>query len=233
MKVKIIIISAVVICAIIFAYMLLDKIAVFALSKFYGINVSYTSLTKDRVNGYSFENLKLLNKRMGMGFFSARANLRLNKNSSILKSLDIDFKFKDVHFIRIRPESELGMYDSLNKLVAMPFEDRWAYKDVSGTVEIFSNGFTLKNFTASGNKIRLALEGDIYYNNTVDTRITIYFSKDVLKNIPPELYSVIMKNEPEEWKSFSVKVRGNYGSPSIQISGNLFRLNVSTVVMND
>lgn len=234
MRIKIIIISAAILAAALAAYLSFDKIVIFTLSKFYGINMSSTALNKDKVNGYSFENLKVLNRRLGIGFFSARSNLRINERTSILRSLDIDFKFRDVHFIRSLPESLANlMYDSINRLVAIPFEDRWTYKDVSGTVEIFSNGLTLKNFAANGNEIRLYLSGDIYYNNTVDMDVTIYFSKEVLKDIPSELHSVIMREEPQEWKSFSVKIKGDYRSPSLEVSGKLFRLNVGTVVMND
>ena len=168
-----------------------------------------------------------------MGFFSARSNMKLNKTTSIFKSMDIDFKFRDVHFIRSKPEEARSIYDSLNKLVAAPFEGRWTYKDVSGTVEIFSNGLTLKNFIANGNEIRLSISGDMYYNNKVNTDITIYFSKHVLKDIPNELSSVIMREEPQEWKSFSVNMKGDYKSPSLKVSGKLFRLNIGTMVVND
>lgn len=233
MKYKILIIVAIVLIAITAISLSLDKIVIFTLSRFYGINISYTALSKDRVNGYSFENLKILNKRIGAGFFSARANLKPNNTTSILRSLDVDFKFKDVHFIRSKPEEARSVYDSINKLVAIPFEGRWTYKDISGTVEIFSNGLTLKNFTANGSEIRLSLSGDVYYNNIVDADITIYFSQGVWKDIPSELHSIVMDDEPQGWKSFSVKVKGNYDSPSIQISGKLFRLNVGTVVVKD
>lgn len=220
-----------VIAAVITAFF--DKIALFTLSKFYGVNISFTSVKKDAANGYSFENLKVLNKRIGMGFYSAKAALKPNKTSSLFKSLNIDFKFRDVHFIRSTPEQAAGSYDSLNKIAAIPFEGKWTYKDVSGTVEIFSNGLTLKNFAANGNEIRLSVSGDIFYNNTVDTDLTIYFSKGVLKDIPPELSSVIMKDEPREWKSFSVKIKGNLNAPSLQVSGKLFRLNIGTVSVKD
>ncbi len=234
MRLKIIIISAAILAAALAAYLSFDKIVIFTLSKFYGINMSSTTLSKDKANGYSFENLKVLNRRLGIGFFSARSNLRINRRTSILRSLDIDFKFRDVHFIRSSPEGLANIiYDSINRLVAIPFEDRWTYKDISGTVEIFSNGLTLKNFAANGNEIKLYLSGDIYYNNTVDMDVTIYFSKEVLKDIPSELHSVIMREEPQEWKSFSVKIKGDYRSPSLEVSGKLFRLNVGTVVMND
>lgn len=233
MKQGLIIIFAIILVLLSALYLSFDKIAIFALSKLYGINISYTALSKDKVNGYTFENLKILNKQPGFGFFSARSNLKLNRTTSLLKSLDIDFKFRDVHFIRPNAEKTGSMYDSLDKLVAIPFEGRWAYRDVSGTIEIFSNGLTLRSFAANGSEIRISLAGDIFYNSTINMDITIYFSKSVLKDIPDELSSVIMQDEPQGWKSFSVNTKGDYRSPSVKVSGRLFRLNVGTMVVKD
>ena len=62
---------------------------------------------------------------------------------------------------------------------------------------------------------------------------SVKVTKDVLKDIPPEFSSVIMKEEANEWKSFSVKLKGDLRSPSVQISGKLFRLNIGTMVVNN
>ena len=233
MKLKSIIICAVILTAAVAAYMSFDRIAVFALSKFYGIDISYKSLNKNPRDGYVFEDFKVINKKMALGFFSSRAALKPVKKPDFMKSLNIDFKFKDAHFIKLKTEKVKTMYDKLEELVAIPFEGRWRYKDIDGSVEIFSNGLTLKKLCANGKELRLLISGDIYYNNTMDADITIYFSKEILKDIPKELHSVLMKEEPEEWKSFSVKIKGDYRSPSIQISGKLFRLNIGTVTVKD
>lgn len=213
-------------------YKSFDRIALFALSRFYGIDVSYKGSSRDAKDGFIFENLKIINKKMGMGFFSSRAALKPQLGRDLLKSVNIDFKFKDVHFIKSMEDKVRPKYDTLSEVVAMPFEGRWMYKDIAGEVELFSNGLTFKKFMANGREIRLVLSGDLFYNNTAQAEISIYFSKDVLKDIPPELPSVIMQDEPGEWKSFSVKLKGDLSSPSIQVSGKLFRLNIGTVVIN-
>ena len=233
MKSRMLIAAVLLLAVLATIYLSLDRMIIFTLSRIYHVNISYTALKKDAVNGYSFENLKVFNKQAGIGFFSARSNLKLNKKTSIFKSLDIDFKFRDVHFITGKPEDAKSGYDTLDKLVAVPFEGRWTYKDVSGTIEIFSNGFSLKDFTANGSLIRVSASGDIFYDNKVDMTVTIYFSREVLKDIPQELRSVIMNDEPQEWKSFSVRMRGDYRAPSLQITGKLFRLNVGTIVSRD
>jgi len=226
-----VIIATIIIASTVISYLFLDKITLFALSKFYRLDISYRSLNKDSNGTYVFEEIRLLNKKMGAGFFSQRAVIKPLWTKHSLKSIDFEFKFKDLHFIKFKKEVPDTKYDSLDQLVSIPFEGRWNYKEISGTVELFSNGLTLKNFSAEGREIRLMMSGDVFYNNVVDTDITIFFAKDVLKDIPPELTSVIMKDEPADWKSFSVKAKGNMSSPSLQVSGNLFRLNIGTLTV--
>ena len=231
MKIKFLIIAVIILAAAVTVYLSLDKIIIFSLSKFYNLNISYTAMSKNPQEGYTFENLKILNNGMGLGFFSARASLKPVHKLNFLKSVDLDFKFRDAHFIKSFKDKPKAEYDTLEGVVAVPFEGRWTYKDISGTVEIFSNGFTLKKFTANGSQIKLFVSGDIFYKGMVDVNITATFSKDALKNVPPELSSVVMNEEPEEWKSLSVKMKGDYRSPSVQIYGKLFKLNVSSMRM--
>lgn len=224
-------IAAVIITGVII-FLTFDRIALFALSRIYNVDISYKDLKREAQGGIIFEDLKIMSKNLGLGFFSQRAALKPSWKSGFLKAVNIDFKFRDVHFIKKNEEGVKAKNDTLSDLVAIPFEGRWMYKEVSGEADIFSNGLTLKKFSADGRDIRLALSGDIFYNNTLDVELSVYFSKNVLKDIPQELHSVIMRDEPNEWKSFSVKLKGDLNSPSIQVSGKLFRLNIGTVVMN-
>ena len=214
-------------------YLNFDRIALFAISKLYSQEVSYKHAARDPKAGMAFDGLKIINNKMGLGFFSQRATIKPSWGKNWLKSALLDFKFKDVHFLKSRAAESKTTYDTLSQLIAMPFEGRWMYKEVSGLVEIFSNGITIKRFYADGKDMRLIVTGDVYYNNIVDVELTMHFSKEVLKEIPSELHSVIMKDEPNEWKSFSVKIKGNLSSPSIQITGKVFRLNFGTVVVKD
>lgn len=225
-------IIAVMIITGLIVYSAFDKIALFALSKLYDFDISYKNMAREKQVGFVFENLRIVNKKLGLGFYSQRAMLKPVWETNFLKTINFDFKFKDVHFIKGREEKLKTKYNTLSELVSIPFEGRWTYKDISGHAEIFSNGLTLKKFSANGKEIRLMLSGDIFYNSAVDAEISMYFSKEVLKDVPPELHSVIMREEPDEWKSFSVKLKGDLNSPSIQASGKLFRLNIGTVVMN-
>mgnify|MGYP003393186618 CR=1 FL=1 len=214
-------------------YLNFDRVALFTISKLYSLEISYKHLAKDPKVGLTFDDLRIINSRLGVGFFSRRAAIKPEWGAGWLKSALLDFKFKDVHFLKNKTNENKTAYDTLSQLIAMPFEGRWMYKEVSGLIEVFSNGITIKRFSADGKEMRVIVTGDLYYNNTVDLDVTMHFSKEVLKEIPPELHSVIMQDEPNNWKSFSVKVKGNLNSPSVQVSGKLFRLNIGTIVTNN
>gem|GEM_PF-1950341 len=220
--------------AILIVYLNFDRIALFAISKLYSQDITYKHLAKDPINTrLIFEDLKIINNKLGLGFFSQRAIIKPSWGTDWIKSALVDFKFKDVHFLKSKDGEIKNDYDTLSRLISMPFEGRWMYKDVSGLVEIFSNGITIKRFSADGREMKLIVTGDLYYNNIADVDVTMYFSKEVLKEIPPELHSVIMRDEPNEWKSFSVKIKGDLKSPSLQVTGKMFRLNFGMATVKD
>ncbi len=215
------------------AYLNFDKIAIFAISKLYSQDISYKNLIRDPKAGMIFDDLRIMNNNLGIGFFSQRAIIKQTWGKNWFKSALFDFEFKNVHFLKSSKSENNTTYDTLSQLIAMPFEGRWMYKEVSGLVEIFSNGITIKRFSANGREVRLILTGDLYYDSVVDLDVTAYFSKEVLNEIPSELHSVIMQDEPNEWKSFSVKIKGKLNSPSVQITGKVFRLNFGTVTVKE
>jgi hypothetical protein len=234
MRLRRYLLGALIIGAAIFTvYLNFDRIAIFALSKLYSQEISYKNLAKDPKVGIIIGDLRIINSKLGVGFFSKRATIKPSWGANWIKSALLDFMFKDVHFLKSKTDADKTTYDTLSQLITMPFEGRWMYKEVLGAVEVFSNGITIKRFSAEGKDMKLIVAGDLYYNNTADVNVTIYFSKDVLKEIPPELHSVIMRDEPNEWKSFSVKIKGDLNSPSLQITGKVFRLNVGMITVKD
>ena len=52
MRFKIIVICVLILAVGTAIYLSLDKIIIFTLSKFYGVSISYTALSKDKINGY-------------------------------------------------------------------------------------------------------------------------------------------------------------------------------------
>ena len=126
------------------AYLNFDRIALFAVSKLYSQDISYRHLDKDPNAGLIFEDLRIINSKLGVGFFSQRATIKSAWGASWLKSALLDFKFKDVHFLKKKADENKTDHDALSQLISMPFEGRWMYKDVSGFVNFTSS--TLLNW---------------------------------------------------------------------------------------
>ena len=139
MKKRITAILLIILLASTVIYLSFDKIALFVMYKFYGTDVSYRSMTKDTRDGYMFESLKVMNKKEGFGFYCAHASIKPLKRTDFWNSLDFDFKFKDAHFIKQKADTAKPSYGKPEELAAMPFEGRWKYRDITGSVEMFSN----------------------------------------------------------------------------------------------
>lgn len=198
------------------------RLVIYLFSNTYGLDVSYKNMKILSFKEISFTDLKVIDRRTGLGIFSRESLV----NPVLEKRITIDFNFKEVSFIKNETASE-GNFDSLAALVSMPFASRWNYKEISGKVTPSKEGTHIENFTATSDDIRLKLSGDIFRDNTVRSDIVIYFSERLAKNMPEELSGVILNAESGGWKSLSVKLAGNYKEPSIQISSKLFRLNIS------
>ena len=85
-------------------YLNFDRVALFTLSRLYDLDISYKNLTKEKLDGYVFENLRVMNKKMGLGFYSQRATIKSSWKRDFLKTINIDFKFKDAKYSENRME---------------------------------------------------------------------------------------------------------------------------------
>ena len=198
------------------------RLVIYLFSNAYGLDVSYKNMKILSFNELSFTDLKVIDRRTGLGIFSRESLI----NPVLEKRIAIDFKFKAVSFIKNETASE-GNFDSLAAIVSMPFASRWTYKEISGKVTPSKEGMHIEKLTATSDDMRLKLSGDIFRDNTIKADIVIYFSESLAKNMPKELSGVILNAESDSWKSLSVKLAGNYKEPSIQIYSKLFRLNIN------
>lgn len=198
-------------------YLSSNRIAVYFFSKIYNIDIAYKNLKGSYFKDFMFENLSVIDRKNGLGFFS--------KSASIRPGAEIVFYLRDVHFIK-KGDEPATAYDNLSGLVSIPFSSRWTYKDISGKVRPSRIGIDVNGLIATSDDVKLSLTGSIYSDNTIKSDIVIYFSDKLIKKMPEELSKVIMRDENDGWRSLSVKLEGNYNMPSIQVSGKLFRLNI-------
>ncbi len=207
-------------------YSSLDRIAVYLFAKSRNLEISYKKSFPFYTGELKCRSLTVLDRATGMGFFSESAVFKPGWNNG----LSLGFALKRVHFIKKDTEKPAEDYDDLMQMVAMPFNSRWLYKEISGEIAFFDGGVKVRKFNAANEELKLSFTGDIYDNNTVKSDITIYFADSVVSKIPAGLTKVILADENNGWKSLSVHLEGNYKAPSIQVSSKRFRLNIKTVV---
>ena len=178
------------------AYLQLPRIAIGILGKAYGLNISYRHAD------------------MTPRFV----------NGEIL----IDFDLKDVKVIKnTLSTSAERSYNSLSDLVAAPFSGAWTYERVSGTIKPSLKKLEIIRLTAEAKEFKLTAKGMTNYESkSTDMDIVLDFSDSLIRKIPKELSGAVLKDNPGGWKSLSVNIKGDFRSPSISITGRMFRLNI-------
>ncbi|MFA5145844.1 MAG: hypothetical protein WC515_00470 [Candidatus Omnitrophota bacterium] len=206
-------------------YIFAADIMVRAFAAANGLDIAYKDAGNVWFTRFVFADLRVAERKSGVGFSAEAADIRIRLRKG---SISADFNFRGVRLIREKGARE-SSYDSIDGLVASPFASSWKYETISGTAERREDGLILKDVRAVSDDIRLSVNGALHKDATVDADIMIYFSPNITRKVPEELTKVVLTDEPEGWKSISVKLNGNYLAPSIQLSSKLFRLNIRSV----
>jgi len=206
-------------------YISFGRIAVWFISRACNLDISYISLRHTFPARFWFKGLTVLERKTGFGFFSRSAEISPCRKGPFFKDFAVDFDLRDVNFTK-RSGREIASYDNLTELVAIPFASSWIYNRVSGSLRPVPNGMEVNRLSALSDDIRLKASTVIHYDGNLKSDITISFSGTITQKIPKELSNMLLKQEAEGWKSLSVSLSGNYRSPSIRVSGNLFRLSI-------
>ncbi len=208
-------------CIIIFY----GHIAVFVFARSNDIDISYKQLITGGFNEFVFKDLKAIERKRGIGILSSGASVKLVFNKLPFVKTAADFSLNDVQFIRKGSEKEAS-YNNIDELIAIPFNSLSRYKTISGKVRAIRDGVSVKNFLATGDTIKFSFDGTLTYGNVIDADISIYFDRELTGRIPPELTSMVLRDESDGWKSLTIKLEGDLAKPSIRVTGKLFRLNI-------
>jgi hypothetical protein len=228
MKNRPVIIAGAVIIILTAAYFSFGPIAISIFSKIYGLEISYKELNKFSFGEIVFTNLTITHKNSHISASSGSAIFKPIYNTGNPFLMGVDLNLHNVRFGKSGTEETAG-YDTLSNLVAIPFSAEWTYKEISGKIIPYKNGLRIDNLKAVSDDIKVSFTGVITYKNIINSDITIYFSQILNKKIPEELSKVVLRNEGDGWKSLSVSLSGDYATPSIQVSGGLFRLNIKSI----
>lgn len=207
-----------------------DRMIIYLFAANNNLNISYKNLTRVSLNEIAFNDLSVVEKKTGIGFFAKYSRVKsLGKGIQPPQYAAIDLDLKDVNFIKKETEKNMS-YDSLSGLVSIPFDSHWKYREIRGQIWALKNEVKVKDLMTTSDEIKLLLGGRLNYDtNKLESDIKIYFSEQLTKKIPEELLKVLLVDEKDGWKSLSVRLAGDYKTPSIQVSGKLFRLKINTI----
>lgn len=202
-----------------------DRVAVFLISRTGNIDVSYTASRHSSFQEFDFTNLTVSDNDTGMGITAKEAKITPRWSDLLAGRLSGSFKLAGVSFMD-RASADKAGYESLSGLVAMPFSSRWQYREITGSITVWSNSIHIQDLNAASDEIKLSVSGDLWNDHTISSDIKIFFSKDLFSKIPDDIVMMVLADEPDGWRSLSVKLTGNYTKPSIQITGRAFRFNI-------
>jgi hypothetical protein len=190
-----------------------------------GIDISYKQLITAGLTEFVFKDLSAVERQRGIGLSSSGASIKIVFDGLYIPNAAADFSLNDVQFIKRRSE-EKASYNSIDGLIALPFDSQWKYKTISGKVSAIKDGIRVRDFVASGDSIRFSFDGTLTGNNIIKGDITMYFEREITGKMPPELAGMALKDAGDGWKSLTLKVEGDLAKPAIQVTGRLFRLNI-------
>jgi hypothetical protein len=203
-----------------------ERLAVYAVARIYQLDVSYKSMKHPSLNEIDFRDARIAYSKLGFGLLCDRAVIRTAFAKKNLGEPTISLDLSGVRFMK-QGTAQPPAYDSLAALVATPFSEAWSYKKISGVVRLFDKGFEIEDFVAVSQDVKLAVKGSVSHSDIIDLDIVVYFSDKLTKKVPEELSNAALREEADGWKSLAVRLKGNYRTPSMQLSGRLFRLNIS------
>jgi len=206
-------------------YLTADRIAIYAISRTCNIAIAYGTMKSESLRRFDFTDFLLTDKKTGVGLLAKTAVVKPLWNDILAGKMAIDFKLTDVSFIKKHDEKQ-DDFETFEGLAALPFSSQWTYLHLSGALETSNGDIHLQDLKAESDVIKFTVTGDFRSDADIDSDITVYFSDALFAKIPKKYIKGVLKDEGDGWQSFSMKIKGNYKSPSIQVTGRQFRLNI-------
>lgn len=202
-----------------------EHIVFYMVSRAGDINISYGRINSSAFKIFDFTDLAISDRKTGAGFVAKTAVLEPTWDNILSGKISFWFKLNDVNFIKWAPEAA-DDYKTLPGLIAVPFNSKWRYQEITGSIRMTRAGMRIEDLLAKSDIIKLSVSGIIQKNSDIDADITVYFSDALFAKIPKNFVKMVLKDEDDGWQSLSVKLTGNYQIPSIEISSKTFRLNI-------
>lgn len=219
-------ITCAVLIAIVAVFLLYGgSIAVALISKFGNVNIAYSSIKSSISGRIDFTDFVITNKKSSAGLAAKTATIQPIWREALGGKFSAYFKLGDVNFAKGQSEEKTD-YSTLSGLLALPFESKWKYSEITGTITAWRNSIRIEGFKASSDEIKFAITGDLWDDDTIASDITVYFASGLFAKIPADIVRMVLTDENDGWWSLSVHLTGSLKTTSIQVTGKGFRANL-------
>lgn len=208
-------------------YTMGNRLAIALVSHASNTTITYRHVSGNSLGELRFTDLGVTDRKSGIGFLAKKAVVKPSWKEILGGKIWLDYAMSDVGFIKRNAETQSG-YETFEDLLALPFKSEWVYYNVTGRLRASNGDIYLKDLTAANDMIKFSITGDFRGDANVDSDITLYFSEKLFAKIPKKFTKGVLKDEGGGWQSISMKLTGNYNAPSIQVTGQQFRLRIGT-----
>jgi hypothetical protein len=206
-------------------YATADRIALFIISRNCNVSIRFGHMANEAFRKFDFADMTIIDNKSGIGLKAKKAVIRPFWGEIVSGTMAMDFTLSQVGFIKQKDEKS-DNYDTFEGLAAVPFNSQWTYLDLSGALQTSRGDIHLRDLKAMSDVIKFTITGDFLSNANINADITVYFSDALFNKIPKKFIKGVLKEEGDGWKSFSMKLSGNYKAPSLQVTGKQFRLSI-------
>lgn len=208
-------------------FILRDRALVYLIASSNGLDIKYSWISKYSAT-IRLNHLEVRQDKTGLGLNAEQADLTTGWRSVLSGDFRAKLTLNNVDFTNASLKNK-GSLDSITNMINTPFTNQWTYSIIKADLSRTASGISVKDFHAEGDDIKLDLNVSLDANNMMEGDIRVFFSPNVLKRVPEELAKTALRDEDDGWKSLSVKLSGDAMSPSIVLTGSLFRLTIKTV----
>ena len=227
-----IVLLAIVICLSAFflvALLHVDKVVMFSVSRFSGMQVSYGTKKGNSLTSVHIKDLEVDSPKTGLAINSENAVFRIRWSELFAKrKLVVDCKFEGVRFHAGSGTGDIG--SSMDALIKVPLGSKWKYRAITFTIIADKNRVSIRPFDAISNDV-VVVGGCEYSLDSGDAVLDVHmsFSPDVSAGLMESFGQMFLTPEDDGWYGTSLSLEGNLNKGSFHMKSDRIEINIREV----
>ncbi len=166
--------------------------------------------------------------KSGRLYYSKTADIKYNLIGLLFRKGGLSFDLKDIRFY-----GNIGILDSMADILIISKMPGIEFEEISGFLQVRNGTVYMRDIYAHNDSMRIKGGGWIDKNGLLDCDISFSFSRAMTDKVPDVVKETLLKRESKGWMSISFKARGNYKKPSLHLSGDRLKVNITEGLFGD